>query len=132
MSVIPEKFLDLLQPETKAYAFLATLMPDGSPQVTPVWFDYVNGRIRINTLRGRVKDRNMSRDARVALTIMDLGQPFRHLSVRGRIAAETEAGAREHIDVLARKYLGQDYAWLRPGDVRVIYEIEPLSAATDG
>jgi len=133
MATIPEKFEDLLKPETKAYAYLATLMSDGSPQVTPVWFDWTGGRIRVNTLGGRVKDKNMSRDPRVAVTIMVPSNPYRHLSMRGRVTARTEEGAREHIDALSKKYLGQDkYPWFNPGDVRVTYEIEPISVSTVG
>ena len=129
MAAIPEKYLDLLQ-QKKAFANLATLMPDGSPQVTPVWFDYKDGVIRVNTAKGRVKARNMKEGAQVALAIMDPDNPYRYVQVRGRVKRVAEQNADAHIDTLAKKYLGKDkYPWARPGDVRVIYEIEPTSAS---
>jgi hypothetical protein len=130
-ATIPDKFLDLLT-KKKAFASLATLMPDGSPQVTPVWFDYEDGKIRVNTARGRVKDRNMTNSDRMALSILDPENPYRHLSLRGRVVRVTEDGADAHIDELAMKYLGQKYPYRRPGEVRVIYEIEPVSVAAMG
>ena len=127
-----DQYLDLLT-EKKAFANLATLMPDGTPQVTPVWFDYAGGAIRVNSARGRVKDRNMKEGAAVALSILDPDNPYRYLQIRGRVHKVTEAGAAAHIDALAKKYLGQDkYPYARPGDVRVIYEIEPLAVSGMG
>jgi PPOX class probable F420-dependent enzyme len=127
---IPAEYEDLLTRKV-AFANLATLMPDGSPQVTPVWFDFTAGRVRVNTARGRIKDRNMSRDGRVALDIVDPQNPYRHLQIRGRVARRTEDGADAHIDSLAKKYLDKDsYPFRRAGEVRVIYEIEPTSVAT--
>ncbi len=132
MAVIPDAFLDLLQ-EKKAFANLATIMPDGSPQVTPVWFDYVDGIIRVNTAKGRVKARNMKEGSAVALAIMDPDNPYRYLQVRGRVRRIVEAGADLHIDALAKKYLGKDkYPFAQPGDVRVVYEIEPRAAHAMG
>jgi PPOX class probable F420-dependent enzyme len=132
MTAIPEKYLDLLQ-QKKAFASLATLMPDGSPQVTPVWFDYKDGVIRVNTAKGRVKARNMKEGASVALSIMDPDNAYRYIQVRGKVRRITENGADAHIDSLAKKYLGQDkYPWRRPGETRVTYEIEPASASTMG
>jgi PPOX class probable F420-dependent enzyme len=129
MAAIPEKYLDLVQ-QKKAFANLATLMPDGSPQVTPVWFDYKDGRIRVNTAKGRVKARNMQEGAPVALAIMDPENPYRYVQVRGRVKRVAEQNANAHIDSLAKKYLGKDkYPWARPDEVRVIYEIEPTSAS---
>jgi PPOX class probable F420-dependent enzyme len=129
MAAIPEKYLDLVQ-QKKAFANLATLMPDGSPQVTPVWFDYKDGRIRVNTAKGRVKARNMQEGAPVALAIMDPDNPYRYVQVRGRVKRVAEQNANAHIDSLAKKYLGKDkYPWARPDEVRVIYEIEPTSAS---
>ena len=128
MAVIPDKYLDLLG-DKKAFAHLATIMPDGSPQVTPVWFDYVGGTLRVNTARGRVKARNMSEGAPVALSILDPDNAYRYLQLRGRVKNATEAGADAHIDRLAKKYLGVDkYPYARPGDVRVMYEIEVRAA----
>jgi PPOX class probable F420-dependent enzyme len=132
MTVIPEKYLDLLQ-KKKAFASLATLMPDGSPQVTPVWFDYKDGAVRVNTAKGRVKARNMKEGAPVALSIMDPDNAYRYIQVRGKVRRITENGADAHIDSLAKKYLGQDkYPYAQPGETRVIYEIEPASASTMG
>jgi PPOX class probable F420-dependent enzyme len=132
MADIPAAFQDLMT-EKKAFAHLATVMPDGSPQVTPVWFDYTNGRIRVNTAKGRVKARNMAEGSRVALSVMDPDNPYRYLQIRGRVARVSEAGAKEHIDSLAKKYLGKDvYPWHNDKDVRVIYEIEPVSVQAMG
>jgi PPOX class probable F420-dependent enzyme len=132
MADIPAAFQDLMT-EKKAFAHLATIMPDGSPQVTPVWFDYTNGRIRVNTAKGRVKARNMAEGSRVALSVMDPDNPYRYLQIRGRVARVSEAGAKEHIDSLAKKYLGKDvYPWHNDKDVRVIYEIEPVSVQAMG
>ena len=129
MAVIPDKFLDLLQ-EKKAFANLATLMPDGTPQVTPVWFDYTDGVIRVNTAKGRVKARNMKEGAPVALAIMDPDNPYRYIQIRGRVRRVVEVDADQHIDSLAKKYLGKDkYPFAQPGEVRVMYEIEPKSAS---
>jgi len=123
-ATIPEKFRDLLT--KKAFAHLATIMPDGSPQVTPVWFDFDGGHVRINSAKGRVKDKNMRRNGQVALAIQDPENPYRYLAVRGRVEEITEAGADAHIDFLAKKYLGQDrYPYRQPGEVRVIYRIRP-------
>ncbi len=126
METIPAKYRDLVEDAKKAFAHLATVMADGSPQVTPVWFDFDGTHIRVNTARGRLKDRNMQRNARVALAIMDPDNPYRHLTVRGRVVEVTETGADAHIDRLAGKYLGEPrYPYRRPGEVRVIYKILP-------
>ena len=132
MALMPDAFLDLLQ-QKKAFANLATIMPDGSPQVTPVWFDYVDGIIRVNTAKGRVKARNMKEGSAVALAIMDPDNPYRYLQVRGRVRRIVEAGADRHIDALAKKYLGKDkYPFAQPGEVRLMYEIEPHAAHAMG
>jgi PPOX class probable F420-dependent enzyme len=126
-ATIPAQYLDLFE-KKKALANLATLMPDGSPQVTPVWFDYKNGLVRVNSAKGRVKSRNMVEGARVALAIVDPENPYRYIQVRGRVARVVEAGASDHIDALTKKYLGQDkYPYAQPGEVRVMFEIEPTS-----
>ncbi len=105
-------------------------MPNGSPQVTPVWFDFDGKYIRVNSARGRVKDKNMRRDPRVALSILDPDNPYRYLSIRGRVIKITETGAVEHINALARKYRGMDiYRSPRPDEVRVLYVIEPRRVA---
>jgi PPOX class probable F420-dependent enzyme len=132
MTAIPDKYLDLINSKV-AFAHLATLMPDGTPQVTPVWFDYVDGAIRVNSARGRVKDRNMKEGAAVALSILDPDNAYRYLQIRGRVRKASEDGAAAHIDSLAKKYIGQDkYPWSGPGEVRVIYEIEPRAVSGMG
>ena len=124
-----DNYLDLLQ-QKKAFASLATIMPDGTPQVTPVWFDYHGGRVRVNTAKGRVKARNLKPGAAVALAIMDPDNPYRYLQIRGRVANATETGADAHINSFAKKYLGKDkYPFRQPGEVRVMYEIEPVSVS---
>ena len=125
---IPSQFLDLFQ--KKAFASLATVMPDGTAQVTPVWVDYDAGRVIVNSARGRRKDKNMKVGASVALAIMDPDNPYRHLQVRGRVSEVTEQGADAHIDRMAKKYLGKDkYPFRQPGEVRVIYRITPVSSS---
>lgn len=121
---IPDNYKDLFN--KKAFAHLGTAMPDGSPQVTPVWCDFDGTHIRINSAKGRVKDNNMRRNKRVAIAIMDPDNPYRYLAVRGMVDEITEQGADAHIDSLAKKYLGQDkYPYRRPGEVRVLYKIRP-------
>jgi PPOX class probable F420-dependent enzyme len=128
MAAIPEQYLDLLTGK-KAFAHLATLMKDGTPQVTPVWFDYTDGMIRVNTARGRVKDRNLKVGSPVALSIADPDNPYRYVQIRGKVVKETEQGADAHIDSLAKKYMGADsYPYRNAAEKRVIYIVEPTSA----
>ncbi len=128
---IPEPFKDLFA--KVAYANLATVMPDGSPQVTPVWYDYDGEYLRINSAKGRIKDKNMRRDKRVAVSIQDPDNAYRYLAVRGNVEEITEEGADAHIDSLAKKYLGKDkYPFRGPGEVRVIYKIRPEKVSTMG
>ena len=132
MSAIPEAFNDLLT-KKKAFANLATVNADGTPQVTPVWFDWDGSRLRINTAKGRVKDKNLRRTPTVALTIIDPDNPYRYVQVKGRVANVTESGADAHIDSLSKKYTGQDrYAKRTPGEVRVIFTITPDRVQTMG
>lgn len=131
MAAIPQDFRDLFT--KKAFAHLATVMPDGSPQVTPVWCDFDGTHIRFNTAKGRVKDKNMRRAKKVALAIMDPDNPYRYLAVRGTVAEITEQGADAHIDQLAKKYLGKDkYPFRQPGEVRLLYKIRPEKVSTMG
>ncbi len=121
---IPDKYLDLF--EKRAFAHLATLMPDGSPQVTPVWVDFDGTFVLVNSAKGRQKDLNMKRDGRVALCILDPDDPYRYLQVRGHVVEITDQGAEAHIDKMAKKYLGRDvYPNRTPGMVRLIYKIKP-------
>lgn len=128
---IPASHKDLL--DKPAFAHLATLNPDGSPQVTPVWFDYDGQHIIVNTARGRVKDRNLQREPRVALSIQDPSNPYRYLGIQGRVAEMTEKDADAGIDRLAKKYLGKDkYPWKGPSETRVIVKIAPQKVHTMG
>ena len=121
---IPDSHKDIL--DKVIFGHLATLNPDGSPQSTPIWFEYDGEHILINSSKGRWKDRNMRRDARVALSIIDPDNAYRYLEVRGRVVDITEEGAVDHINKLAKKYLGKDeYPFLQPGEVRVKYKIVP-------
>jgi PPOX class probable F420-dependent enzyme len=121
--VLPDSHLDLFK--KKAFAHLATLMPDGQPQVTPVWVDYDGQYVVINTAEGRQKDKNLQRDGRVALSIADPDNPYRYLEIRGQVAVRTLDGADQHIDAMAKKYLGKDkYPFRQPGEVRVIYKFK--------
>ena len=132
MATIPDKYLDLLR-QKKAFAILSTIMADGSPQVTPVWFDYTDGIVRVNTARGRVKARNLKKGAAVAMAIVDPDNPYRYVQIRGRVVRASEEGADAHIDRLAKKYLGADtYPFRQPGEVRVIYVIHPERVTTMG
>lgn len=122
----PEKYLDLLEDETKAYAYLATIMEDGSPQVTPVWFNADDQYILINTAVGRVKDRNMKARPHVALCIADPKNPYRYVQIRGNVVEHTTQGANDHIDRLAWKYRGiKKYDNYQPGMQRITYKILP-------
>jgi len=119
-----EKYMDLFgQP---AFASLATIMKDGTPQVTPVWCDYDGTYIVVNSAKGRVKDRNMRNNPNVALAILDPKNPYRYLAIRGKVMDITEDGAEDHIDRMAKKYLNLDkYPYRTPGEVRVLYRIKP-------
>ncbi len=132
MADVPEAFRDLLDGK-KAFANVATVMSDGSPQVTPVWFDVKGGKIRVNTAKGRVKSRTMREGAKVALAIMDPENPYRYVQIRGTVSRATEEGADAHIDSLAKKYLGKDkYPFRQPGEQRITFEITPEAVQTMG
>ncbi len=125
---IPASHRDLF--EKRAFAHLATVMPDGSPQVTPVWVDFDGQNVLVNTARGRQKSRNVERDAKVALDMIDPDNPYRWLTIRGTVVGVTEEGADAHIDKMAQKYLGQaKYSSRRPGEQRMIIKIAPEKIA---
>lgn len=129
--MIPEKYADLFQ--KKAFASLATINDDGSPQVTPVWCDWDGKHVLVNTAKGRRKDRNMRRDARVSLAVIDPDNPYRYLEVRGKVAEVTEQGADDHINRMAKKYLDVDqYPYRQPGEVRVLYKVQPERVSSMG
>jgi PPOX class probable F420-dependent enzyme len=124
LAQIPASHQHLLKDETKAFAFLATVLKDGSPQVSPVWFNVEGDQIVINTARGRLKDKNMSKRARVALSIPDPKNPYSYLLIRGQVTDVTEEGGYDHINKLSHIYKNEDFP-KRPGQVRVIYKIKP-------
>lgn len=124
VATFPARLADLLTREKKAYAHLALVLRDGTPHVTPVWFDWDGTHLIINTARGRVKDRVLSRLPKVALAISDPADPYRYVQIRGQVVDATEAGARAMIDQLSQKYEGRLYPWYR-GETRVTYKILP-------
>ncbi len=129
MSVeIPASRLDLLKWETKAFAFLALVLNDGSPQVTPVWFDWNGTHIIVNTARGRVKDKVLHRHPRVCLAITAPNKMYNYLQIRGQVVEETEEGAYEMICRLNEKYHGKYEFPQKQGQVRVTYKILPEHA----
>src|SRR5437868_14799380 len=107
-TTIPATHVDLLQAAKPAFAQLATVNSDGTPQVTPVWVDFDGTHVLVNTARGRVKARNLARNPRVALAIADPENPYRYLGIQGRVVEMVEAGGDAHIDKMAKKYLGKD------------------------
>ncbi len=129
---IPKTHVDLLT-EKPTFAHLATLMSDGTPQVTPVWIDFDGTHVLVNTAKGRTKDKNMRARAQVGISVHDPENPYRHMSIRGRVDSHTEEGADQHIDKMAKKYLGKDsYPFRQPGEVRVLYKITPDKVNTGG
>jgi len=109
----------------KNFANLATLMPDGSPQVTPVWIDRDGDIILVNTAEGRQKPKNLARDPRVALDIFDQSDPYTWTQIRGRMVEMTKEGAEDHIDKMAKKYIGKEkYPWRQPGQDRILIKIQ--------
>lgn len=133
MSPIPESYRDLVNFETKSFAHLSTIMADGGPQVTPVWFDFDGEHIIVNSAVGRVKDRNLRRNPSVALAISDPANPYRYLQIRGQVVDISEEGAESMIDRLCYKYTGQEiYPWRRPGEARVTYKILPTKVQAQG
>lgn len=120
---MPQEYLDLF--EKRAFASLATLMPDGRPQVTPVWVLYEAPYVIVNTARGRVKDRNMRENPHVAMAIVDPDNPYRYLGIQGRVVKASEEGAVEVINRMNMKYQGDPTYPLTEGEVRVTYTIEP-------
>ena len=112
--------------EGKNFAFLATIMSDGAPHVAPVWIDREGDTILVNTAMGRVKQRNITRESRVALSVADQNNMYDKVVIRGRVTSQTLEGADAHIDKLAKKYIGKDkYPWRAPGERRAIIKIEP-------
>ncbi len=133
MKEIPASHHDLLKDETKAFVYLATVMADGTPQVTPVWFNMDGSYILLNSVAGRLKDKNMRKRPNVALCIADPKNPYRYLQIRGKIIEFTMAGAEDHIDTLNFKYHGnRNYKGHSPEHPRVIYKVEPEKVDAHG
>lgn len=129
MKQVPEDWKAVLK--KPVFVHLATLMPDGSPQTSPVWVDVDGDELVINTAQGRRKDLNMKRDGRVALSVTDPEQPYKALMIRGKVSKVVTEGADEHIDKLAKKYLGKDkYPFRKPDEKRIVYRVKPESVST--
>ncbi|MFO0580563.1 MAG: PPOX class F420-dependent oxidoreductase [Polyangia bacterium] len=123
-NVLSEQQINLIR--GKNFAYIGALSEDGSPQVTPVWIDWDGENIVFNTEKKRAKTKNLQSDPRVAVCISNSENPYQYVEVRGQVVGMTEEGADEHIDKMAKKYMGKDkYPFHKPGDVRVIVKIEP-------
>lgn len=129
MTAIPASHEDILS--KRAFAHVATVDADGSPQVTPVWFDYDGEYLLINSEKGRKKDRNLRARPQVGISIQDPDDPYRYLGIQGEVVEITEAGAAAHITALAHKYWGREFHALTPDQVRVIYKIAPVRVWTE-
>ncbi len=129
---IPAAYLDLF--EKKAYCYLATVMPDGTPQVTPVWVDYDGQHLLINTSKGRLKEKNMAVRPQVGMTIQDPDDPYRYLSIQGRVVkiVEESEGARDHINKMSKKYNGQPVYQGPAGQLRRLFKISPEKVLAHG
>ena len=123
MKSVPVHLHDLLADETRAIAFLATLMPDGSPQLTPVWFNTEGEFLLVNSAKGRVKDKNMRARPQVAVSIMAMNDMYRYVQLRGEVVEIDEQGGADHIHALSQKYRGQMYQ-IPEGEIRVTYKIK--------
>ena len=121
----PKDYQDLISNDSKALLYLATSMPDGSPQVTPVWFSTDGEYILINTNEGRVKDKNMKARPKVAMTIQDPNDSYRYLGVRGEVVSYTTEGADEHINMLSLRYNNEPWTY-RETQKRIIFRIKPI------
>ena len=122
---LAERVIKLI--DGKNFAYLATLLPDGSPHVTPMWVDHEGDMLLMNTAIGRIKQRNITRDPRVSITIVDSNNPYDRIVIHGRVVSQAEQGADAHIDKLAKKYTGANkYQKASPTEKRIIIKIEPL------
>lgn len=128
MKAIPESHLDIF--DKRSFAHVATI-DDDLPQVTPVWVEYADGYVVINSAKGRKKDRNMRDNGMVAVSVQDPDNPYRYVGLQGKVTEIIEENAYDHINKLSHKYTGNDYP-KNPGEVRVIYKIEPTNVWTMG
>jgi PPOX class probable F420-dependent enzyme len=119
--------------KAKNFCNVSTLRADGSVHAAPVWVDIEDGKPTLNSAEGRAWPRNLERDPRVTLTVQNLENPYEYVEVRGKVVERTHDGADEHIDALAKKYLGQDtYPYRQPGEQRVIIRVEPEHVYLNG
>jgi PPOX class probable F420-dependent enzyme len=132
MATIPQEYRDLLDTRPVLVS-LATVQPDGQPQVTPVWIDMEGEQLRVNTAKGRQKHINMEQRPMVTVLATDPDNAFRYIEVRGRVTRITEEGGDAHIDRLAKKYLGVDsYPYRNPAETRIVCYIEPTRVIASG
>jgi len=128
MTQLPEELLQLLKGRSPCY--VATIMPDGSPQLTQTWVDTNGTQVVVNTVQGFVKLRNIERDPRVALTVSDPDNSARYFQIRGRVVETTTEGAVEHIEELSQRYLKTPYPWYGGRDqtrVKMLIEADHIS-----
>jgi PPOX class probable F420-dependent enzyme len=119
--------------EAPNFAHVATIRRDGTPQVVPVWVDVDGDRVLLNSVEGRAWPKNLERDPRVTLTVTNMENPYEYLTIRGHVAERTTEGADEHIDKLAKKYLGtEEYPYRRPDETRVKIAVEPDAVHRQG
>jgi PPOX class probable F420-dependent enzyme len=124
MTTIPENYRDIL--EGKSFAHVATIGPKGEPQNNPVWFDWDGQHLKFSQTKTRQKYRNLKREPRVAISIVDPANPYRYIEIRGRVVRVDEDPNFAFIDKMAKKYIGQEkYPWHQPGDERVVVVVEP-------
>lgn len=128
--VIPDAFLPLFN--TNVVVSLATIASDGHPQVHPVWVGMDGGDIVVNSAKGRAKDKNMRARPVATVLAVDPTNPYRYIEVRGDVVEVTEEGADALIDALSNRYIGKDYPYRAPGEVRVMYRIRPRKVGTNG
>lgn len=123
-ATIPASHLDLLTTK-KAFAHIATIMADGTPQVTPVWVDFDGTHVLFNSAKGRLKDKNLEQRKIIGIAVSDPENPYRYLGLQGKVVEITEEGADAHIDKMAMKYMGKEsYPFRTPTEVRRIYKVE--------
>jgi len=123
-NVIPTEYADLL--DSTALAHVATIGPKGEPQSNPVWFDWDGTHLRFSQTTTRQKVRNVQRDPRIALSLVDPGNPFRYLEVRGTVERVDPDPDKDFINKMAKKYIDQDvYPWSQPGEERNVIVVRP-------
>ena len=131
--MIPDSHIDLLDWETKSFAHVATIGPDGEPQSSPVWFDWDGEHLKFSLTKTRQKYRNLQRDKRISMSIIDPSNDYRYIEVRGELARVDEDPNIDFISRMAKKYIDKDrYPWHREGDERVVMNILPVSTSGMG